>query len=286
VVWGKTACEVLAADYVDPDFEFTAGRPDAFLDFLHRRDGETEIYFVANRLGRWEEVQAKFRVLGKRPELWDPLTGEIRPATAYTKAIGRTTLPLELAPFGSIFVVFRQAIPANQNGSGTKNSPTFSLPHELAGPWTVKFDPKWGGPASVRFETLVDWTTRPEAGIRFFSGTAVYQKTFDLPEALRTSGRRLVLDLGEVKELASVRLNGKDLGILWAMPLRVEITEAVKPAGNVLEIAVTNFWPNRLIGDAALPPDKRFTRTTVTLKKDSPLMPSGLLGPVRLMGVQ
>ena len=284
VIWGKTAREVLAADGVKPDLEYAGGQADAFLDYIHRCDGETEIYFVANRLGRWEETRCTFRVSGKLPELWDPLTGETRPAAAYTQADGRTTLPLEFAPYGSIFVVFRQAIPANQNGSGTKNCPTLSLPHELTGPWTVKFDPQWGGPASVRFETLADWTKRPEEGIRFFSGTAFYQKMFDLPEALWTPRRRLVLDLGEVKELASVRLNGKDLGVLWAMPMRVEITEEVKPAGNVLEIAVTNFWPNRLIGDAALPPQDRVTRTNIAkFKKDSPLMPSGLLGPVRIL---
>jgi hypothetical protein len=286
IVWGKTAREVLAADGVKPDFEFAAGRPDAFLDYIHRRDGETDIYFVANRLGREEEAQCTFRVAGKAPELWDPLTGRIRNAAAFRQADGRTTLPLEFAPYGSIFVVFRRPIAPSAAGAAGRNSPVLSEPHEIAGPWTVKFDPKWGGPESVQFARLESWTKRPEAGVRYYSGTAVYRKVFDLPEALRTSGRRVMLDLGDVKQIAAVRLNGRDLGVLWAMPLRVEATEAAKPAGNVLEVEVTNFWPNRLIGDAALPPEKRLTRTTVALKADTPLLDSGLLGPVVLQAAE
>jgi hypothetical protein len=101
---------------------------------------------------------------------------------------------------------------------------------------------------------------------------------------LRQPGRRLHLDLGKVKNVAQVRLNGKDLGVVWTAPWQVEITDAVKPAGNLLEIDVVNLWPNRLIGDAALPPEKRLTTTNVTAyTKDSPLLPSGLLGPVTLL---
>ncbi len=125
---------------------------------------------------------------------------------------------------------------------------------------------------------------RAEDGIRHYAGTAVYRTRFDVPQGLRGSGDRLVLDLGGVKHLAAVRLNGKPLGVLWAVPFRVDVTDAVKPAGNVLEVEVTNFWPNRLIGDAALPAEKRVTRTNVTtFDKDSPLHPSGLLGPVRIL---
>ena len=164
-----------------------------------------------------------------------------------------------------------------------KNFPTLKPLAEIAGPWKVSFDPKWGGPGSVVFETLEDWTKRPEPGIRYYSGTATYRKAFDLPETSRGRNARIHLDLGRVKNLAAVRLNGKDLGVVWTAPWRVEITEAVKPTGNRLEIDVVNLWPNRLIGDAALPPEKRLTKTNVTTyKKDSPLLPSGLLGPVVL----
>ena len=166
----------------------------------------------------------------------------------------------------------------------TATSPLTALRIELTGPWTVQFDPKWGGPESAAFDQLVSWTERPEPGIKYFSGTAVYRKSFDLPEALRKAGERVALDLGDVKELAEVRLNGKDLGILWARPFRVDITDAMRPENNQLEVEVVNFWPNRIIGDQFLPADKRFTRTNIRkLTRETPLMPSGLLGPVSLM---
>jgi hypothetical protein len=155
---------------------------------------------------------------------------------------------------------------------------------EVSGPWTVAFDPKWGGPASAQFDRLVSWTERSEPGIKFYSGTATYHKVFDLPQTARPgSGSRIILDLGNLRELAEVRLNGRNLGIVWSPPFRVDITDAVKPAGNVLEVEVVNFWPNRIIGDDSLPPEQRLTKTNIRkLTKDTALMPSGLLGPVTL----
>jgi hypothetical protein len=157
---------------------------------------------------------------------------------------------------------------------------------ELAGPWTVRFDPRWGGPAhAVEFETLCDWTARPEEGIRYFSGTAVYNKVFDADVSRLTSHvSRLYLDLGRVKNLAEVKLNGRDLGVLWKPPFRVDVTDYVKPGTNTLEVKVTNLWPNRLIGDAGLPATNRVAVTTYNpYRKDAPLLESGLIGPVRLM---
>ena len=136
------------------------------------------------------------------------------------------------------------------------------------------------------FQILEDWTKRPEDGIKFYSGTAVYRKTFDLPAAgsgSQSEMRKSYLDLGVVKNLAQVRLNGRDLGTVWCAPWRVEITGAVKASDNRLEIAVVNLWPNRLIGDQSLPPDKRLTWTTWNpFKKDTPLLESGLRGPVTI----
>ena len=152
----------------------------------------------------------------------------------------------------------------------------------MTGAWTVKFDPNRGGPESAVFDTLVDWTQRPEDGIKFYSGTATYQKMFDLPAG--APGRRLYLDLGQVKNLARVRLNGQDLGLVWCAPWRVDITRAAKLKGNDLAIEVVNTWANRLIGDTKLPPEKRLTWTAVpTLGPNSPLLPAGLLGPVRII---
>jgi hypothetical protein len=137
-------------------------------------------------------------------------------------------------------------------------------------------------PASVEFEKLISWTERSEDGIKYYSGTATYRKSFDLPLALRGAHARVALDLGDVKYVAQVRLNGKDLGPLWTKPFRVEITDAVKPSGNVLEIDVANLWPNRIIGDSRLPPERRYTHTNVVYKQDTPLWESGLLGPAKL----
>ena len=202
-------------------------------------------------------------------------------AAGYAIAGGRTSLPLALAPYGSLFVVFRDPAPvAKAEGS---NFPELKPVQELAGPWTVEFDPQWGGPPSAQFPQLVSWTKRPEDGIKFYSGTATYRIRFDLAEPLRQAGRRVYLDLGEVRNLAEVRLNGKNLGIVWTAPWRVDITDAAKPTANVLEIRVTNLWPNRLIGDAALPAEKRLTSTNIPFNKNQPLLDSGLLGPVRVM---
>jgi len=139
---------------------------------------------------------------------------------------------------------------------------------------------------AAEFNPLVSWTQRPEDGIKFLSGTATYRKTFDLSSD--TSGNpvatsRLVLDLGAVRDLADVRLNGRNLGIVWTAPWQLDITDAVKPGTNALEIRVTNLWPNRLLGDAARPVEQRLTSTNIPSDKIPALLPSGLLGPVRIV---
>lgn len=273
---------------VPPDFE-----SDGPVRYTHRHTKEAEIYFVANREDRTVEASCTFRVLGKAPELWDPLTGQTRELPEFTVRDGRTTVPMRFEPARSFFVIFRKpegvreyALPSANGGdlaNGARNFPASTRLAELAGPWNVSFDPKWGGPESVRFETLEDWTRRPEEGIKFYSGTAVYHKTFDAPSL--PAGQRLFLDLGAVKNLARVRLNGQDQGVAWCAPWRVDITDAVKARDNRLEIAVANLWPNRLIGDQSLPAEKRLTWTTWNpYKADSPLLESGLLGPGTLVG--
>ena len=150
----------------------------------------------------------------------------------------------------------------------------------LTGPWDVHFTPGWGAPEQVTSEQLKDWTKRSEEGIKYYSGTATYQKTFTMPAA---GNGRLHLDLGQVKVMAQVELNGRDLGVLWKTPFRVDISEAIRPAENTLKIHVVNLWPNRLIGDSGLPPEERYTWTTVNPYTDqSPLQESGLLGPVMI----
>ena len=140
-----------------------------------------------------------------------------------------------------------------------------------------------GCAASVTFERLADWTTRPEPGVKYYSGKATYTQRFDLPSSCPVDGRTIYLDLGTVKHVAEVRLNGANLGVVWTAPWRVDVTSAVRARDNQLEVDVVNLWPNRLIGDAALPPEQRLTVTNVKkFTKDSPLLESGLLGPVTI----
>jgi len=281
VACGPTLAEILATLAVPPDFECRGGAADVQLDFIHRSSKAAEIYFVSNQQNRPEQAQCLFRVAGKQPELWDAVTGERRDATDFRQEGGRTVVPLEFAARQSWFVIFRK--PASPPPLGRANFPVLTSVGELSGPWTVQFDPKWGGPESVVFERLEDWTKRAEPGIRYYSGKATYTKTFDLPAAARAPGQRLYLDLGKVKNVAEVRLNEKYLGVVWCAPWRVELTGCARATGNQLQIAVVNLWPNRLIGDAALPPGQRFTVTNVKkFTKDSPLLESGLLGPVVL----
>ena len=179
--------------------------------------------------------------------------------------------------------------PIDPKAAGTteSNYPAMKSLGQLDGAWSVAFDPKWGGPAEpVTFDSLADWTTRPEDGIKYYSGSAIYTKKFDVPGDM-PAGQRVMLDLGEVREIASVKLNGKELGVVWMHPARVDITGRSSRRGNQLEIKIVNLWPNRLIGDDSLPPEKQYTKFNMRnyygkhlFAKGSPLRPSGLLGPV------
>jgi hypothetical protein len=262
---------------VPPDFV-----SDGPLRFTHRRDGDAEVYFVANRESKPVEARCLFRVTGKQPELWDPLTGATRELPQFAERDGRTAISMRFEPAQSFFVVFRT--PAKTNEIAGQNFPTLNPLFTLKGPWEVAFDPKWGGPEHVVFDSLCDWSQRAEAGIKYYSGKALYRKSFELADKSPIPDQKYYLDLGLVQNLARVRLNGRDLGVAWCAPWRVEVSGALVAGTNQLEIEVANLWPNRLIGDLNLPEAQRMTWTTINpYKKDSPLLPSGLLGPVRLL---
>lgn len=202
ILCGRSIRNILSSAGISLDFEYHASESDAALDFVRRTTNDLEIYFVVNRKERVQSALCTFRVRARQPELWDPVTGETRAAKAFKQAGGRTTLPLEFAPFGSLFVVFRAPLGREVSGTATRNFPVYSHIFDLRGPWTVSLDPKWGGPASVEFAELVSWTERPEQGIKYYSGTATYRKAFKLPRSLGRSGTRIVLDLGEVRNVA------------------------------------------------------------------------------------
>jgi hypothetical protein len=279
-----------------PDFGLIAGvlarlnvpldfQADRDLRYIHKRDGDAHIYFISNGQPAAVAANCTFRVSGKLPEIWDAVGGQMRPAAAFRQENGLTTVPLQFAPTGSLFVVFRAA--TDRVRSAGRNFPALEPVAKLTGPWTVEFDPRWGGPRSVKFEKLVDWTARPEEGIRYYSGKATYRKTFDVAATQLPPGQKMYLDLGEVKDMVEVRLNGKPLGVLWCPPWRIDVTAAIRPGRNELELTVVNEWVNRLIGDARLPPEKRLTWTTWSpYQANSPPLKSGLLGPVRIERAQ
>jgi hypothetical protein len=281
IMTGVDLHTVLRECAVPRDFAATSNDKEVSLDYLHRGSDGWDVYFVANPQNADVEAECRFRVAGRQPEIWDAVTGDRRDAVEFRMEEAGTVVPLRFAPRQSWFVVFRRPVAAPR--AEGRNFPNLAVLAEVDGPWQVSFDPEWGGPAEVAFERLEDWTTRPEPGIRHYSGPAVYRRAFDLPTQNAVPAAPVYLDLGRVQNLATVRLNGSDLGVVWTAPWRVDISKFVRPRDNQLEITVVNLWPNRLIGDAALPLEQR--RTVTNVKKftpDSPLLPSGLLGPVTI----
>jgi hypothetical protein len=287
IVWGMTGRELFKHDGLAPDFEVSQAPLHSSFDYIHRTLGETDYYFVSSQNREPKRAELAFRIIGRRPELWDPMTGRTRDASAFVQKEGRTFLPFEFDPYGSLFVVFRKSIGPGENGAASSNGDTYETLAAVNGPWEVRFDPKWGAPEKVQFDQLTSWTARPEEGLRFYSGRATYCTQFDFTSPPAGAGR-LVLALGDIRDvgIARVTLNGRELGTTWSPPFHVEITGALKARGNVLEIEVANSWRNRLVGDRDLPETKRFTRTNITIRKEWELVDSGLLGPVRILAVR
>ncbi len=276
---GQDLGDVFKAMHIEPDFDYTHPEADTRLLFAHRKLSDGDVYFVDNRNDRTENVDATFRVSGKAPELWHADTGKTEPVS-FNIASGRTTIPLTLEPYGSVFVVFRKPATAT---SRTVPTATESVIANIEGPWSVNFQPDRGAPPSVSMDTLSSWSDSSDPGIKYFSGTGTYTKTIDLEASALKSGAHLWIDLGDVKNLAEVTVNGKSLGIVWHAPYRVDATTALKPGANEIAIKVTNAWVNRLIGDEQ-PNAVRITfADTKPYNANSPLLASGLLGPVRVV---
>jgi hypothetical protein len=250
-------------------------QPESFFDESKR----TEIYFLANLVDQTDKTEIAFRVSKKQPEIWNPLTGEIADAKAFYQRDGMTIVPLEFAPNGSICVIFRKPIVNSAKGNEADNSIKFDAPRTIDGAWVVSFIPKLGESFVVQFDELIDWAKHPNDAIKHFAGAAIYKKEFDFK---KTEGA-VYLDLGRVREMVRVRLNGKELGTLWAKPFVLDITQAIRDGSNQLELEVVNHWANCIIGDAKLPESERKTKTNIRqLKSETPLLESGLIGPVQI----
>ncbi len=280
VLTGATLEAALQPLNLPPDTTYTKTSPDTEVLFVHRTMPGADLYFVDNRSVRPLETEASFRVTGRAPELFHPDTGAVTPA-AFQVANGRTTVPLSLEPWGTVFVVFRHP---------TKEA-IHTLPktteHDLAtidGPWDIHFEEQRGEPETLHLAQLGSWSENSDPGVRYFSGHGTYTRHLIASPDWFKPGTPVMLDLGDVANLAEVSVNGKPLGTLWKAPFRLDVTSALHPGDNLLEIRVVNLWVNRLIGDAQPNTPRKVTFTARNpYKANSPLVPAGLLGPVRLL---
>lgn len=272
-----TVDEALASLRLTPDVDFHA---DTSVAFVHRKLTDGEIYFVANLGNRDASTEMTFRVTGKAPELWRADDGTITPLSYRTAGNG-TVVPLALPAHEAVFVVFRSRAPAP-----SRQVPEAALTPlaTIDGSWSVSFPPDRGARESLTLPALTSWTENADAGVRYFSGTATYSTSVQVPADWTANGARVLLDLGTVKNVAEVRVNGRPAGIAWKAPFRVDVTDALKSGANTLEIGVSNLWPNRLIGDKQPGVTRKYAfAVSDPYRADSPLLPSGLLGPVRFL---
>ena len=274
-----TFAAATAAASLAPDVDVHG---DSTLLFVHRAMRDGEIYFVANTTDHPSGGEMSFRVTGKAPELWRADDGTIAPLS-YRIEGGRTFVTLPMMAYDAGFVVFRSRATAPSRRVPERTETSVAT---LDGPWTVAFAPNLGAPATATFPELASWTTSPDAGVKYFSGTGTYTRAVEVPAAWRASGGRLLLELGAVKNIADVRVNGRFVGFAWRPPFRVDVTDAVTTGKNNVEIRVSNLWPNRLIGDKQPGVGRKYAFAIFDpFRADSPLLPSGLLGPVRLLRV-
>lgn len=338
---------------IKPDYVIEKADTVQAIKVIHRKGSEGDVYFVTNLSKHAQSVTVSFRVSGKQPEIWQAENATITNASVWGEKNGRTSVQIQLNDYQSVFIVFRKLalktdhltfvnvensaedwtiIPHNegQNVLFSKTPLKASLGYasgktrvvkvngatekQLKGPWEVQMKPKLEAPFTLTFADLVDFSQHNDPRVKYFAGTATYIKTIQLEANEVRSDKRILLNLGTLNDIVSVKINGKDLGVLWYPPYQTDITQAVKTGTNTLEIAVTNNWANRLIGDEQEPVDFEWGtdrgadkgramkaypdwfiknearpsqgRKTFSIwyyyRKDSPLKPAGLVGPVRL----
>ena len=276
----ETATLAKALGAVPPDLALDA--PAGDIGFVHRRAGSQDFYFVANFSGVERRLRASFRVGQRKARLWDPMTGQIR-AAGYEPSSGRTVVDLDLEPWGSTVVEFgpAAAAPAHRSRPRPAGSP---LP--VDGPWKVSWPAGAPGPSEMR--ELKSWTEFPQ--VRFFSGRARYETVVEVPRGWLVPKARVLLDMGDVREIAGVSVNGSPVAEAWKLPYRVDVTPWLKPGRNTLRIEATNLLINRVIDqpakdysavEARYPIGTRVPRPQEKKLVPEPV-PSGLLGPVKL----
>lgn len=355
---GYSAEEALALENISKDVEVLDNEKD--LNWIHRNDGNEDYYFISNPTSDNKSYRINFRIKDMKPELWNPVSGKMTDALVWESNKNQTMVTLDMEANGSCFVVFRKksdnqsnSVKAvSLNGDNVKLNSCLKSNNQLIlnkkgvykvsfqdnttivkkqdkdaetmllnDNWNVRFQENLGAPSSAHFEKLISWPLHPDSGIRFFSGTAYYSKSFQLKSKQIKSNKRIVLDLGKVKNVATITVNNKKVVVIWKPPFYADITDYCKAGENDLMVTVTNLWPNRIIGDKTEPEDcvwgpireytyvpnspkigrnmleipkwvinktERPSKNRITFctmdffEKDTPLLESGLIGPVQI----
>lgn len=279
VFWNAPLLGIFGEMGLKKDIDYTMPHTNTKLSWMHRKTENEDYYFLLNMRNQTEDLEVQFRIEGKIPELWYADKGTIRPL-AYKIRNGLTTVKLHLEPQESVFVVFQE--PAIQNEVILSENKAVNLVN-LDSSWEVSFPENSGAPKKVTLDKLVSWTEHTNDGVKYFSGTATYTKSFEVKKSWIKPDSGIWLDLGIVKDIAVVSVNGIEIETLWKAPYQVDISKFVKSGTNKLEIKVTNQWDNRIIGDEKLPKEKKIVQSTSGFGVSKELKASGLIGPVSLM---
>jgi hypothetical protein len=247
--------------------------------WTHRKDDNTDIYFVANQTGKEMSAEIAFNQQGKQPWILDPQSGRYFKARYGAVKNNKTHILLLLPANGSLFVVFDE--PVAKIRFSYDDIPCFGLSEELlfSNKWQLRFQTE---PQQYQLDSLVSWTALQDTAIRYYSGTAFYTNTFNWQTNL--NGETVSLAIDSLYNIATVKVNGMVCGTLWTYPYRVDITKAIKPGLNTIEIEVANTWRNRLKLDEQLPPaqQKTYHNSPYSLK-NKPLLPAGITGTIKLL---
>jgi len=292
IFWGMPLDEVMLTLGIAPDFLVEGpDNSNRDIDYIHRRSGGDDVYFVSNSSLEFKEFTAGFRVpKGRQAWFWHADDGRIESAGNLEFDGTHTRIKMVLPPAGSLFVVFSPG-KSPQDAGASRSTPggTIREPLVVKDSWKLSFMPGRGAPEWITLDSLIDWTRHPEEGVRFYSGTAVYENKFEINGLNQAESQATYfLDLGETREVAEVIINGAVADTLWKQPYRTDISRFLKAGDNTIEIRVTNLWHNRLVGDAGRPDGDRVTNTNIqlTYRGNEPLIPSGLMGPVTIQKIK
>jgi hypothetical protein len=278
---------VFAAPFMDSSFTKLGAQKDLemikgrnAIAWTHRKDGNTDIYFIANQTDIPQNVKLSFRIGDRSLTIIDPVTVKKFVNQTIEVKDDRSLIYYMIQPNQSLFFVFKE----KKSEASARFAPPVANEVNIAREnWIIQFNTEKSDKGNpVPITELKSWTSFTDTAIKFYSGTAIYSNTFKWKD--QDVNQSVLLQIDSLYNIATVKINGIDCGTIWTEPYTLDITKAIKPGRNTLEIAVTNTWHNRLIGDNLLPPDKRVTWTTAPFRlKDKPLLPAGLIGNVKLI---